>query len=86
MALEDFIEPEVGVAVVVTAAVASPRIRKVIRQGLVYGIAGLLIAGDKLKAAASGVAQKARQMTAGATNGTQEQAKPVLVTSESAPS
>ncbi len=85
MALDDFIEPEVGIAVAVTAAVASPRVRKVIRQGLVYGLAGLLIAGDKLKAAASGVAQKARQMTEAATNGTEQAAKPVL-TSDSAPS
>ncbi len=63
MALDDFLEPEVGVAVVVTAAVASPRVRKVIRTGLVYGLAGLLAAGDKLKEAASGVTQKAREMT-----------------------
>jgi hypothetical protein len=68
MALDDFLEPEVGVAVVVTAAVASPRVRKVLRQGLVYGLAGLLIAGDKIKSAATGVAQKARDMTAAAAN------------------
>jgi len=85
MALDDFMEPEVGVAVVVTAAVASPRVRKAIRQGLVYGLAGLLMAGDKLKSAASGVAQKAREV-ATTNGGTQEAPKPAIITSEGAPS
>src|SRR5690349_1574853 len=70
MALDDFLGPEVGVAVAVTAAVASPRVRKAVRAGLVYGLAGLLMAGDKLKAAASGVADKARKMATTAGNGT----------------
>jgi hypothetical protein len=61
MALDDFLEPEVGVAVLVTAAVASPRARKVMRTGLVYGLAGLLMAGEKIKGVATGVAEKARQ-------------------------
>ena len=45
MALEDFMEPEVGVAVAVTAPVASPQVRNVLRRGAVYGLAGLLMAG-----------------------------------------
>lgn len=86
MALDDFLEPEVGVAVVLTAAVASPRVRKAVRQGLVYGLAGLLMAGDKLKAAASGVAQKAREAAASAHDGGQTQVKPSILTSEGATS
>jgi len=85
MALDDFMEPEVGIAVVVTAAVASPRVRKTIRQGLVYGLAGLLMVGDKLKSAASGVAQKAREVAAPAM-GNPEPPKPTTVSSEAAPS
>jgi len=60
MALDEFFEPEVAVAVVVTAAVTSPPVRKVLRRGLVYGLAGLLTAGDKITAAARSVAQKAQ--------------------------
>ena len=53
MALEEFMEPEVAIAVAVTAAVASPPVRKAIRKGAVYGLAGLLIARDKVMALAS---------------------------------
>jgi hypothetical protein len=60
VALEDYFEPEVAVAVAVTAAIASPPVRKVLRRGLVYGLAGLLSAGDHITAAARSVAQSAR--------------------------
>jgi hypothetical protein len=61
MALDDYLEPEVAVAVAVTAAVASPPVRKVLRQGAVYGLAGLMMAGDKLTAIARSAAEGARQ-------------------------
>jgi hypothetical protein len=65
MDLDDFWEPEVavtaGIAAVVTAAVASPRVRRVMRQGAVYGLAGLMIAGDRIVAAARGVKNTAQQ-------------------------
>jgi hypothetical protein len=57
--LDDFIEPEVGVAVAVTAALVSPPVRRVVRKGAVYGLAGLLIARDKLAGLASGLRQRA---------------------------
>ncbi len=60
MALDDYLEPEVAVAVAVTAAVASPPVRKAMRRGLVYGLAGLLTLGDKLAAGAREVADSAR--------------------------
>ncbi|HEY4003458.1 MAG TPA: hypothetical protein VGO93_31615 [Candidatus Xenobia bacterium] len=44
--LDDYMEPEVAVAVAVTAVVASPKVRRVLRQGAVYGLAGLMMAGD----------------------------------------
>jgi len=70
MALDDYVEAEVGVAVAVTAAVtaavASPPVRKVLRQGAVYGLAGLLMAGDKLSALARGVKEGAQKATASA--------------------
>jgi len=54
--LENYAEPEVAVAAVVVAAVASPPVRRSLRRGVVYGLAGLLVAGDKVAAAASAVA------------------------------
>jgi len=50
--LDDFVEPEVGVAVAVTAGVAtialSPTVRRWLRRGAVYSMAGLLMAKDKM--------------------------------------
>ncbi len=48
MALEDYLEPEVAVTAAVTAAVFSPAVRKLLRRGAVYGLAGALIAGDAI--------------------------------------
>jgi hypothetical protein len=48
MALEDYMEPEIAVTAAVTAAVFSPQGRKVIRRSAVYGLAGLLVAGDAI--------------------------------------
>lgn len=48
MALEDYLEPEVAITAAVVAAVASPKGRKIIRLGTVYGLAGILAAGDTL--------------------------------------
>jgi hypothetical protein len=53
--LENYAEPEVAVAAVVVAAVASPPVRRTLRRGLVYGLAGILVAGDKVAAASTAV-------------------------------
>jgi hypothetical protein len=68
MALDDYLEPEVMIAVAVTAAVASPPVRRVVRRGLVYGLAGMLTVGDKLAAGARSVAQNAQQLAERATS------------------
>ncbi|GHO85808.1 hypothetical protein [Dictyobacter formicarum] len=54
---EDFVEPEVAVTAAVIAALFSPRVRKVIRQGLVYGTAGVLMAGDTITSFARSVSR-----------------------------
>jgi hypothetical protein len=56
MALDDFLEYEVAVAVAATAVALSPRVRRVLRRGAVYGVAGALKATDVVTAAARGVA------------------------------
>jgi hypothetical protein len=73
MAMDDFIEPEVAIAVAVTAAVASPPVRKVLRRGLVYGLAGLLTAGDKVAGAAREIARSAQQAAASSQGTTGQQ-------------
>ena len=72
MAVDDFLEPEVAIAVAVTAAVASPPVRKALRRGLVYGLAGLLTAGDKIAEAAREIARNAQQTVASEGNATHE--------------
>ncbi len=48
MELDDFLEPEIAVTAVVAAAVFSPGARKILRRGLVYSTAGVLIASDAI--------------------------------------
>jgi hypothetical protein len=57
MALDEYFESEVAIAVAVTAAALSPGVRRVLRRGAVYGVAGALKATDVVTAAARGVAQ-----------------------------
>jgi hypothetical protein len=72
MALDDYLEPEVMIAVAVTAAVASPPVRKVMRRGLVYGLAGMLTLGDKLAAGARTVAHEVQQRAGHGTGAAEE--------------
>ncbi len=74
MSLDDLLEPEVLIAVGVTAAVMSPPVRKVMRKGAVYGLAGMLMVGDKLAAMARGVGQGAQNLASSARNKVQEAA------------
>jgi len=67
MALDDYVESEVAIAVAATAAIFSPRVRGVLRQGAVYGVAGLLVVGDAVGSFARGIgrgAQNAARTTA----------------------
>lgn len=64
MALEDFFDSEVGIAVAATAVVLSPRVRGLLRQGAVYGLAGVLKATDSVSSAARGVAGEVQQTAA----------------------
>ena len=85
MALEDFMEPEVGVAVALTAAVASPQVRSVLRRGAVYGLAGILMAGDAVSSLAQGVkrgAQKAAEATEAPVAAVTETPAPEILSAE----
>jgi len=56
MALEDFADSEVGIAIAATAVVLSPQVRNLLRRGAVYALAGVMKAGDAAGGAARGVA------------------------------
>src|SRR5438128_423721 len=74
MALDDFVESEVAVAVAATAALASPRVRGLLRGGAIYGLAGLLLAGGTISPFARGVAQGAQQTASSAATRVREAA------------
>jgi hypothetical protein len=61
MDFDDFVQPEVGIAALVTAAIFSPGARRFLRRGLVYGTAGVLIAGDAITSFTRGIGQGARR-------------------------
>jgi len=78
MALEDYLEPEIAVTAAVAAAVFSPRGRRVIRRGAVYGLAGVLTAGDAIASFSRSVRhgiQEASTAAVQATRRTVEEAK-----------
>ncbi len=78
MALEDYMEPEIAVTAAVTAAVFSPRGRRVIRRGAVYGLAGIIAAGDAINSFSRNIKngiQEASNAAVQATRRTMEEAK-----------
>jgi hypothetical protein len=60
MPLEGFAQPEVAVAAAAAAVAASPSVRHVFRQSLVYGLAGVLVAYDRSSVAVHSVVQGVR--------------------------
>lgn len=72
MDTDDIFNPAVGAAVAITAAVLSPPVRRVVRRGAVYGLAGVLMAGDAISAFTQGVARGARQAAEAADGKTQQ--------------
>ncbi len=83
MALEDYLESEVVVAVAATAAVLSPRVRGVLRSGAVYGLAGVLMASDAVSSAARRAAPGVQQAAASATSMVEEAAERARAATES---
>lgn len=72
MDIDDFAEPEIAVTAAITAAIFSPRARKVIRKGLVYGMAGILVAGDTVLSLARSVERGVQQAGAAAAQAVQD--------------
>ncbi len=77
MAIEDYLEPEVGVAVAVSAVIFSPPVRRVARRGAVYGLAGIMMAGDALASLAGGIGRGVRQVAPAMAVGGASSAEPM---------
>ncbi|HKI33476.1 MAG TPA: hypothetical protein VKA46_16595 [Gemmataceae bacterium] len=60
---------ELIVGAAVGVAAASPRVRKAVRRGLIYGLGNALIAYDKVAGLAHGAVEGARKGVATATDG-----------------
>jgi hypothetical protein len=73
MELEDYLQPEIAVTAAVAAAIFSPRVRKLLRRGAVYGTAGVLIAGDTITSFVRNVGQGFRQAGMEAAQGAVQQ-------------
>jgi hypothetical protein len=76
MAFDDYMEPEIAVTAAVTAAIFSPRVRRLLRKGLVYGLAGAMIVGDTVTSFTRSVGQgiqEAGTSTTQAPQGEQQQ-------------
>jgi hypothetical protein len=67
METDEIVSPEVGAAVALTAIVLSSRTRRWLREGAVYGLAGVLTAGDAIVSFGRGAG---RGFRLGAGNGT----------------
>ena len=70
-AFDDFVESEVAVAAAATAALFSPRVRGLLRGGVVHGLAGLLSAGDMISSFARSAARFAHGAQHGSTTAAQ---------------
>jgi hypothetical protein len=78
MAVDDYLEPEVAVTAAVTAVIFSPQGRKILRKGAVYGLAGLLVAGDALSSLGRSIGQGLQRAGASAS----EMARPTSAPSQ----
>lgn len=83
MALEDYLESEVVVAVAATAAVMSPRVRGMLRRGAVYGLAGVLRAGDAVSSVTRNTAPVVQHAAATAAGTVQSAAQQVATSAGS---
>ena len=63
MALEDYFESEVGIAVAATAVVLLPQVRGLVRKGIVSVLAGAIKAGDVVARGTRNMQEEAKHVT-----------------------
>lgn len=74
MEFDDYLQPEIAVTAAVTAVVFSPGARRLLRRGVVYGLAGALMAGDAITSFSRSVGRGIQE--AGATLQSQAEQRP----------
>jgi uncharacterized protein (DUF1786 family) len=72
MEFDDFLQSETAIAVAATATVLSPRVRRLLRQGAVYAVAGALIGGEAAASFARGVGRGTQQAPSSVGSAAQE--------------
>lgn len=85
MELDDLASTESAFVAATTATILSPRVRGVLRRGAVYGVAGVLKAGDVVAGAARGAARGMRDGSATAAAGAHAPAADVAEAPEARP-
>jgi hypothetical protein len=73
MDLDDYLQPEVAVTAAVAAAVFSPRVRGLLRRGVVYGLAGALRAGDAVTSFSRSIGRGMQEAGAAGRSQTEQQ-------------
>jgi hypothetical protein len=63
MALEDYLDSEVGIAVAATAVLLSPRMRGLVRKGIVSVLAGAIKAGGVVARGTRNMQEEAKHVT-----------------------
>jgi hypothetical protein len=63
MALEDYLDSEVGIAVAATAVLLSPKVRGLVRKGIVSVLAGAIKAGDVVARGTRNMQEEAKHVT-----------------------
>ena len=63
MAVDDYVDSNVAVAVAATAAAFSPPVRRVLHRGAVYGVTGVLMLGDVVAAFGRGISRGVRTVS-----------------------
>ena len=74
MDFDDYLQPEIAVTAAVTAVVFSPGARRLLRRGVVYGLAGALMAGDAITSFSRSIGRGVQE--AGATLQSQAEHRP----------
>jgi len=80
MAIDEYLESEVVVAVAATAIALTPRTRRLLRRGVVYGLAGALRAGDAVASFGRAAARGAQEATASAAPASADAPNPIAGT------
>ena len=73
MEFDDYLQPEIAVTAAVTAVIFSPPARRLLRRGVVYGLAGALTVGDAITSFAHSIGRGVQEAGAARPSQTEQQ-------------